>query len=443
MENYRSNAERDRISADDAKSAAFDLKRIFTSTKTSDTLETKFKNAWKILEEKSFSEIGSIAKEYKENFLLGGVSRESNLPERSHLDPNMESIGKVLAEARGNLPHGYYQRLAMLVREKLISEIPEQSQRASNEFLKEGSNLEIGRVQTRTLQNGRTYEIYIPRSVNAFDDNGELKIPTIVGLHGVLTDREVPGAMRNMAGLNMLADRLGFAVIYPHAESRHALGKLNLAGWNIKDSVNILPRKDSYDDTEVIREMIADVRSQINVTDKVGMIGHSDGGRMAQFYAMRHPEEVAAIVPITSTWMQGDRKPEHTTPIPTRFIIGNKDNTLPFEGGRGWRSWAYSMVVSNNSYKSRPKEMLSNWAAINGCDDTPPTVNKSGIVESLFANCTGAPMRIDLVKGGGHPVPDWRNIDTLRPEAVELNLSYDAVKWVLPYIRQTDKRTQV
>lgn len=292
-------------------------------------------------------------------------------------------------------------------------------------------------MQTRELADGRTYELYVPRSISAHNEQGKLSIPTIVAMHGALEKGEVSGAMARTAGLNLLADKLGFAVIYPHAHERATALRHTIVGWNAKDSINLLPSKNEYDDTETVRNMIADVKSEMQISSKVGLIGHSDGGRMGQLLAMRHPNEVAAVVPITSTWVDGERKPNGA--VPMYIILGDKDSTLPYNGGMGWRSWLYNLAVKHNSDKSRPYLLPEIWSEANKCRPSAIKSTDGALQNFHYSNCE-QDLRVTMVKGGGHPIPDWRNSEVVSARSRELNLVYDSTKWLLHHIKESSSR---
>lgn len=172
----------------------------------------------------------------------------------------------------------------------------------------------------RVSDRERSYLSYIPARLPQ-------EAPLVLVLHGAFMD----GAMiRAGTGyeFDVLADRHGFAVVYPDGYEHN---------WNDCRRTQAYPAKRlNIDDMGFMRALIARFRSEHGIDPAlVFVFGYSDGGEMAYRLAIEAPDEIAAITAV-----------EANLPTPSDFICksgsrtsramivgGTDDPIMPFYGG--------------------------------------------------------------------------------------------------------------
>lgn len=371
--------------------------------------------------------------------------------------------GKSLKDSLANhMGQDYADRLIRMIDDKGNIEIPAANQMDASKLLKKGSNVEAGKLNEMKLGD-RQYDVYIPKTVHAYKEDGKLSVPAIIAIHGVESDitknAKESRHMSDASGLNLVADQLGMAVIYPHAKPRmfdgtkdpetgiSDLGKIGeyinkkfntkpLLAWNTQDH-DLLPSDKSYNDLDYIDGIKKDVESYLNISNQVGVLGHSDGGRMGQMYAAKNPEDVAAVATFTSTWMNDAGLPKAGKPM--WAILGDKDRTLNIDGNQSMKSRIYDFILPTNSEPSKhnPRAQGEVWANASGCTDSSITDSEKVTIQKYRGgkNCD---VRVDIVKGNGHAIPTYQNLQKDGQFAFgnftyikhDNNYSYEVAKWM-------------
>lgn len=159
---------------------------------------------------------------------------------------------------------------------------------------------------------------------------GDLRAPASLGSeHGNWPCRRFTA---EEVGDGLAAQLTGSVVIFPYAKVQDfdagtILNKLkvnNGAVWNVPGRIS-LPAKEngSYSDVDYLDSIIKDVRSQVNIAEKVGLAGFSDGGRLAQIYAAERPDKVSAIYSHIAPGWDGEKLLE--SPVPIKIVLGTDD----------------------------------------------------------------------------------------------------------------------
>ncbi|MBX9569088.1 MAG: hypothetical protein K2X77_09350 [Candidatus Obscuribacterales bacterium] len=378
-----------------------------------------------------------------------------------------EKTGKSLKDSLANhVGHDYADRLLRMMDDKGKVEIPETNRMDANKLIKKGSTIEPGKLNEMKLGD-RTYDVYVPKTVHAYKEDGQLSVPAIIAIHGVENDttKNAPESrhMADASGLNLVADRLGMAVIYPHAKPRmfdgtkdpetgiSSLGKVGeyinkkfntkpLLAWNTHDH-DLLPSDKSYNDLNVVDNIKKDVESHINISNQVGVLGHSDGGRMSQMYTVNHPEDVAALATFTSTWMNGAERPQVGKPM--WAILGDEDRTLNIDGNQSMKSRIYDFILPTNSEpdKHNPRAQGEVWASAATCTDSTVTDSEKVNIQK-YSGGKDCDVRVDIVKGNGHAIPTYQNLQKDGQWAFgnftyikhDNDYSYEVAKWMKGHI---------
>jgi polyhydroxybutyrate depolymerase len=221
----------------------------------------------------------------------------------------------------------------------------------------------------------RTYRLHLPRGVG--------RVPLVVFLHGKGGTAEWA---ETETGWSDLADRKGFAVLYPEAlpprRDRAPKFLTNPPTWD--DS------PDSADLNFLLSLPVA--------TTEVYLSGFSNGAAMAFRLAAAMPHAVRAIAPVSGYCrFEPDELPR---PIPTLYLIGDADPVVPPEGG--------TVVTPWRAIEERPPvwEGLARWQRANRFfDKGVVTRDALGNRTREFLSLTEASMRVVVLAGLGHHWP--------------------------------------
>lgn len=358
-----------------------------------------FDAAWRTLENKTPEEIQAIDQEIKDT-----IGQE--------LADNGTTFGlrDLVARAADN---DELTRFDALMEDKQNNDIPPEYRTTGDTLIRPGSEIVPGEV-SRIEIGDRHYQIYVPK-------NADSRAPVVVAMHGAAAGSGENLALNEM-GMIAAAERTGSTVVFAEPKMRsfdmgtisNTLGLSSGVAWNVPGFQNLPAEEDnSYSDVDYINAVISDVRENVNIADRIGLAGFSDGARMAQVYASLYPNEVSAVYSGHGTWMDGDQLP--STPVPMKIVLGTGDQTLPMAGGlgsvSGWMNWA----VDTNLASSRPLQQIDVWTAVNQCDGAE-SVSIEPQVSIVNYQCEGAPVVVNVFEDAGHA---WHDIGNLGPQAVQ------------------------
>lgn len=144
--------------------------------------------------------------------------------------------------------------------------------------------------------------------------------PLVVALHSLFHD----GAhAQRVFGLDAVADRAGFAVVYPDG-----LGD----SWNAGSCCGYASTH-GVDDVGYLRVLISHVERGLPIDRRrVVLVGDSNGGMLAYRYACEHAEEIAGIGVLSASLMVSDCRP--SVPLAVVAVHGLRDRTVPPAGAR-------------------------------------------------------------------------------------------------------------
>lgn len=232
------------------------------------------------------------------------------------------------------------------------------------------------------------------------------RVPLLLVLHGFGVSS---GLLIAKAGLNQIADEKRFAYLAPEG-LRDALGR---PYWNAGKSCCDLDHQ-GVDDVKRLRALLqANLNNPAIDTQRVFVIGFSNGGFMAQRLACDVGDHIAGVISIAGAAPSADTPCTQTTPLAFLEIHGNADPIVHYTGGT---------VFDRTDVAAHPSalETAKYWAQRLSCTgelhdvqsiDIEPYLADSETLVQRFDGCHGT-VELWTVKGGGHYV-------ALQPPALE------------------------
>ena len=185
-----------------------------------------------------------------------------------------------------------------------------------------------GFTYTVTMEAGRdamrrSYRLHAPRGYRPGKP-----VPLVVVLHGAFS---TSSEMERVTGFSALADREGFAVVYPDG-----IGILGfLQHWNAGHCCGIAA-DEAIDDVGFIAEVIEDAKAYIDIdAARVFMVGYSNGAMLTHRFAAERSELLAAAAPLAGSIGSAEaandwRIPPPSTSVPIIMFHGLDDDRVPY-----------------------------------------------------------------------------------------------------------------
>lgn len=223
--------------------------------------------------------------------------------------------------------------------------------------------------------NARHYLLRVPEGISQ-----EQPVPLVLALHQFL---DTPEGMRDMTGLDALADSEKFIVVYPKGRWRR---------WNA------VPDADNPD----IRFLLALIHHLCAVypvdENRIYATGASAGAMMIQALAQQE-NCLAAIAPVMGSLGQDIVMDAPTpNPVPVFVIHGLEDPVIPYAGGVSGdpRGTVFLSAEATAAY----------WAGASGCNDLPVVQDEDGRATRFTYACGGnLEVLLLAVEGCGHSWP--------------------------------------
>jgi polyhydroxybutyrate depolymerase len=242
-------------------------------------------------------------------------------------------------------------------------------------------------TSTGTL-GGRTYSLHVPAKARDH-------LPLVIVLHGGFGDAQ---RTEQRYGFDELADREGFAVVYPDGLQHH---------WNDGRADN---GATSVDDVAFIRALIDELVAHAGIDPaRVFVTGMSNGGIMTYRLGCELADKIRAIAPVSGTLAASLAPTCHPArPLPVLAIHGTDDPLVPYGGG----------TVGLKTMRARG-EVIGAEAAVelfargDGCTGAPTRTHvpdrdpSDGTTVDRIAYACPAGMTVELlaIAGGGHTWP--------------------------------------
>ena len=272
-----------------------------------------------------------------------------------------------------------------------------------------------GTLSKGTIEVGglnRTYLTYVPRGLAK-------AAPLVVVMHG---SGENGAQMRIETGYGFerLADKHGFAVVYPNAYEGY-WDVCSIVGDHSANKLNI-------DDLGFLTGMVDKLIAEIGVDPgRVFAIGSSRGGSMAFRLALEAPSRFRAVAAVSANVPTPENfkcKPAEQGTSSVMIMNGTNDPLVPFEGGK---VSLFGLFYRNGKVRSS-RESGQYFADLNSIASTPET-NETQVADGvhvqqvLWRNDSKVEVELVATHGGGHgiPQPYRRHPRILGPSPKELN----------------------
>ena len=275
----------------------------------------------------------------------------------------------------------------------------------------------------------RSYLIHIPKGYTP-----QKALPLVVVIHGAF---DTAKGMEAVSGFSALADREGFAVIYPNGNGIMGF----LQHWNAGHCCG-KAAEDNWDDVGFVAAAIQDASARIKIDpDQIYMVGFSNGGMLTHRFAAERGSLLAAVAPMAASigGKPSRDAPEWRIPVPKAPISmiafhGRDDDDVPFEGG-------ISRYRKNTrSYWSVEKSM-DFWVSENECTNRAAVKKiRDGFVQvTSWTGCrNGNAIELYLLKDWGHIWPGRHFTATLEDSHPLKN--FDAAEIIWEFFRRHRRR---
>jgi polyhydroxybutyrate depolymerase len=236
-------------------------------------------------------------------------------------------------------------------------------------------------------------------------------MPLVVVFHGAFSN---PKRAARLSGFSALADREGFAVMYPYG-----IGLLGfLRHWNGYHCCAKAAR-DRVDDVGFAAGAIRTAAGRAPIDrDRVYAVGFSNGGMIAAYLAARRPDDVRAVALLSTAVgskpanQPEKRIPDLKKPVPAVIFHGDRDSRMAYDGGQNNgppKDVAFYSV----------RESVDYWRRNNRCSGPPQvdTLHGGAVIRETWDQCPGgSPVQLYTLKGWGHQWAAPAATDRLPPE---------------------------
>lgn len=259
----------------------------------------------------------------------------------------------------------------------------------------------------------------LPVTVPANYDAGS-PAPLIVLLHGYTSSG---AGQDSYMGFSAIADTYGFLLVSPDGDKESG-GDENRF-WNASSACcNFF--QSEVDDSAYILSIINEVKADFNVdSNRVYLIGHSNGGFMSYRAAYDHSETIAAVASLAGA-SHVDMRSAPENPVHVLQIHGTSDGTIAYEGAD----------IGGNAYPSA-KDTVAQWAEYNGCAAKANERELRDLVANLEGHESSVMVFNQGCKAGGSSEL-WTIADGSHVPAFSDTFAEQVVEWLLAHPKRYD-----
>ncbi len=281
----------------------------------------------------------------------------------------------------------------------------------------------------------RFYKFHVPRGYKKGKPTA-----VVLAFHG---GGGYPGALRYQCGMDSIADRENFIVVYPAGTSRTGF-KDRLLTWN-----DGRPFTDGayskIDDVGFVNALLDDLAGYYAIDpNRIYACGFSNGAQFTNRLAQQLSNRIAAIAAVAGHRSADDRFFPPPRPISKMQFSGLKDYLAPYEGGAPPPKTKKGGIKVDFKFTLEPvKETIQSWAKHNGCPWRPSKTKKIGkaIMTRYGPGRDNTEVILWTLKDGGHTWPGGKM--TLAEKAAELgpiNQDISASELIWEFFKKHPKR---
>ena len=223
----------------------------------------------------------------------------------------------------------------------------------------------------------RSYLLYVPEGYA-----GEA-VPLVFSFHG---SGGVPQNQVTTSGFDQLAERHGFAVVFPAGEFTNSV---SARSWNANMEAGV-------DDVQLVRDVIEDVAGRLNIDrSRIYTSGFSGGGRISSRLACELSDILAAAAPVAGLQYPDDCTLKRAIPIITFHAVDDPVNQ-------------YTVSANSRPYwRMGVETALDKWRQANGCSLANEDDRLAqGVTLYIWPDCTdAAEIHFYQTTTGGHTWP--------------------------------------
>jgi polyhydroxybutyrate depolymerase len=219
-------------------------------------------------------------------------------------------------------------------------------------------------------------------------------MPVVLLLHGLSMNGRM---MMTGFGVRQKADQAGFILVCPDgANYANLIPFWNSGGLQIDE-------KNKPDDVAFTSQLLDKLEKELNIdTQRVYVIGLSNGAMMAHRLAIELPERIAAISTICGTLSESCTP---TCPMPVLHFHGTEDHLVPIAGS--------AKDPSDLAPFRSLDDTIAAWVKADGCPQTPTVeaLPDKAMDGMRITKKTYGPGRnnseviLYVIEGGGHTWP--------------------------------------
>lgn len=230
----------------------------------------------------------------------------------------------------------------------------------------------------------RSYTLHLPPAADA-----SLQ-PLVMVLHG--GGGNAANAAR-MTGMDGIADREGFLVVYPNGSGRFR----RLLTWNAGNCCG-RALDEGVDDVGFLNAVVDDVARRHKVdARRVYVTGMSNGGMMTYRLGCESARRFAAIAPVAGA-MNVACKPD--APLSVIAFHGTADRHVRYEGGPPLAN------VDRHARADAPeRQTMDFWRGANGCREQTAERRGSVTIDRMSGCAAGTEVELVTLEGFGHAWP--------------------------------------
>jgi len=236
-------------------------------------------------------------------------------------------------------------------------------------------------------------------------------IPLVLNIHGGGGN---PAQQRNDSGMDAVAEREGFLVLYPAGT-----GPLPFRFLTFNAGLCCgYARDHGVDDTGFICRLLDEISRLFPVDPaRVYAAGFSNGAFLCHLLAAERADRLSGIATVSGVIGFDPAGKQPSRPVPVIHFHGLLDGHVPYRGGVGERA-------AEKTARMSADETVRRWAAWNGCPPEPSEETRVGaaVRRRYGPGSGGSEVVLWTLENGGHTWPGGRS--TL-PEAMAGPVSRD------------------